>query len=68
MADVILAFGLPGGLEMIIIAFMFSIFCLLPLGMVVWLIVSVGKLKAENKSLRIEMDKLTNELDVLRDS
>ncbi len=60
MLDGILAFGLPGGMELIIVAIMVVIFCILPLVLLFFFIVSLGKTKAENQRLRVEMDRLKN--------
>ena len=66
MLNGILAFGMPGGFEFIIIIFFLGIGCLVPLGLVIWLVVSFGKAKSENRRLRVDIDRLTNELDSLR--
>lgn len=62
----ILAFAAPGGLELIIIAGLFLVGCVLPVALVIWLIVCFSKTKAENQRLRIEIDQLTGELEALR--
>ncbi|MCD6392485.1 MAG: hypothetical protein J7M40_03160 [Planctomycetes bacterium] len=62
----ILAFGAPGGLELIIVSVLFIITWILPIAVVIYVIRLLIKNKQENQRLRLEVGKLADELQRMR--
>lgn len=62
----ILAFGLPGGLEFIVVAVLFALVCVLPVVVVIYVIRMLIRNKQENQRLRLEVGKLADELERAR--
>jgi len=62
----ILAFGAPGGLELIIVIVLFIITWILPIAVVIYVIRLLIKNKQENQRLRLEVGKLADELQRMR--
>ncbi len=62
----ILAFGLPGGLEFIVVAVLFALVCVLPVVVVIFVIRMLIKNKQEKQRLRLEVGKLADELERMR--
>lgn len=61
-----LAFWTPGPLELIVILIIGLVFYVLPILLVIWIIISLVRNKRENQRLRLEVDKLANELQQIR--
>ncbi len=59
----ILAFGLPGGPELIIVSVLFALSCILPVVVVIYIIRLLIRNKQENQRLRLEVGKLADELE-----
>lgn len=62
----VLAFGLPGGFEAIIIIVIFLITWVLPIAVVIYVIRLLVHNKQENQRLRLEVGKLADELERAR--
>ncbi len=62
----VLAFGAPGGLEVIIISVVFLITWVLPIAVVIYVIRLLIHNKRENQRLRLEVGKLADELERAR--
>ncbi len=62
MTNQIVALGMPGALEFIIVIIVFCI----PIVLVIWFIKMFIKNKNENIRLRLEVGKLADELEKLR--
>ena len=62
----ILAFGLPGGLELIIVSVLFALTCIVPVVVVIYVIRLLIRNKQENQRLRLEVGKLADELERAR--
>ena len=66
MISEILAFGAPGPWELIVIFVTSLIFYVLPIVLVIWIIRSLIRNKRENQRLRLEVGKLADELQQIR--
>jgi len=62
----ILAFGLPGGPELIIVSVLFALSYIVPVAVVIYVIRLLIKNKQENQRLRLEVGKLADELQRMR--
>ncbi len=62
----IIACGLPGGLELIIVSVLFALGCVLPVAVVIYVIRLLIRDKQENQRLRLEVGKLADELERTR--
>ncbi len=62
----ILAFGAPGGPELIIVSVLFALGCVLPVAVVIYVIRLLIRDKQENQRLRLEVGKLADELQQMR--
>ena len=62
----ILAFGLPGVPELIIVTLLFGLGCVLPVAAVIYVIRLLIRDKQENQRLRLEVGKLADELEQMR--
>ncbi|MHC4745625.1 MAG: hypothetical protein ACYS8Z_27230 [Planctomycetota bacterium] len=62
----ILAFGMPGGFELIIISVVTLITWVLPIAVVIYVIRLLINNKKENQRLRLEVGKLADELERAR--
>jgi hypothetical protein len=62
----VLAFGAPGGFEVIIISVVFLITWVLPIAVVIYVIRLLIHNKRENQRLRLEVGKLADELERAR--
>ena len=61
-----LAFGLPGGLELIIVSVLFILTWVLPIAVAIYVIRLLIHNKRENQRLRLEVGKLADELERAR--
>ena len=61
-----LAFGLPGVPELIIVSVLFGLGCVLPVAVVIYVIRLLIRDKQENQRLRLEVGKLADELEQMR--
>jgi uncharacterized membrane protein len=66
MVDGMLCFGMPGGLEWIVILFIFLLCIAAPILGIVLIIRSLVRNKRENQRLRLEVGKLADELERMR--
>ena len=62
----ILAFGLPGGPELIIVSVLFALSYIVPVVIVIYIIRLLIRNKQENQRLRLEVGKLADELERAR--
>ncbi len=62
----ILAFGLPGGPELIIVSVLFALSYILPVVVVIYIIRLLIRNRQENQRLRLEVGKLADELERMR--
>ncbi len=62
----ILAFGLPGTLELILVTVLFALSCIVPVVVVIYVIRLLIRNKQENQRLRLEVGKLADELERAR--
>ena len=62
----ILAFGLPGTWELIVVSVVFALSCVLPVVVVIYVIRLLIRNKQENQRLRLEVGKLADELERAR--
>lgn len=66
MINDILGFGMPGGIEWIIILIMFTVFAVLPIWLVIWLVKSILRANKERQKTRIEIAKVADEMEKIR--
>jgi uncharacterized membrane protein len=66
MINNILGFGMPGGFEFIMVAFMGLVFFVLPICLFVWIIKSMLKANRERQKTRMEVSKVADELEKIR--
>ena len=59
----ILAFGVPGGPELIIVSVLFALSYIIPVVVVIYIIRLLIRNKQENQRLRLEVGKLADELE-----
>ncbi len=62
----ILAFGVPGGPELIIVSVLFALSYIVPVVVVIYIIRLLIRNKQENQRLRLEVGKLADELQRMR--
>jgi hypothetical protein len=68
MMSEILAMGMPGGFEWLIIIILAGIFFVLPVVAIVMIIRYIVRSNAEKRRLRMEVGKLADEIEQLRKS
>ncbi len=62
----ILAFGVPGGAELIIVSVLMALSWIVPIAIVIYIIRLLNRNKRENQRLRLEVGKLADELERTR--
>lgn len=66
MINNILGFGMPGGVEWVIILILSSIFFVLPIYLIVWLVKSKLRADKERQKTRMEVAKIADEMEKIR--
>lgn len=62
MINNILGFGMPGGIEWIVMLIVFTV----PIWLIVWLIKSILRASKERQKTRMEVSKIADELEKIR--
>jgi len=58
--------NMPGGFEWIVMLIMFTVFAVLPIWLIVWLIKSILRANKERQKTRMEIFKIADELEKMR--
>ena len=66
MTNEILAFWAPSPLELIIVAIVFLVVLAIPVALIIFLVIYLGQNNKERRRLRLEVDRLTEEVDKLK--
>jgi len=66
MINNMLGFVKSGGIEWIIILIMFTVFAVLPICLIVWLVKSILRANKERQKARMEISKMADELEKIR--
>jgi len=66
MVDSVLSYGMPGGIEWIIVLFISMVAFVLPICLFVWLIKSMLRANKERQKTRMEVSKIADELEKIR--
>lgn len=66
MLDDILGFWCPGPLELVVICIVFFVVFMIPVGLIILLVIYLVQNSKERRTLRMEVEKLTEEVGKLK--